>query len=121
MHNRKLLLAFIALLAIGGLGVAGCGGGDGTTTTVPAAGDTAATTTTEASGGATPDDVYQACIDALAGTPAEGKAENACAQTRDAFEECMTQASNAPEGAARDAALDACQQAADQATESLSP
>lgn len=118
MHNRKLLPAFIAVLTIGLLGLAGCGG-DEETTTPPATGDTAATTTTEASDGATPDDVYQACLDALEGTPAEGAAENACAQTRDAFEECTTQASNAPEGTARDAALQACQDAADRATEAL--
>lgn len=104
MHNRKWLPALIALLAVGLLGLAGCGGDD---------------TTTEATGGATPDDVYQACLDALEGTAAEGGAQNACAQTRDAFEECTTQASNAPEGTARDAALDACQEAADEATAAL--
>ena len=113
MHNRKWLPAFIALLAIGLLALAGCGGGDDTTTT--AGGDTA----TEASEGATPDHVYQACLDALEGTAAEGASESACAQTRDAFEQCTTQASNAPEGTARDAALQACQDAADQATEGL--
>ena len=117
MHNRKWLPAFIALLAVALLGLAGCGGGDDTTTTTPAAGDTA--TTTGASEGATPDDVYQACLDALEGTAAEGASESACAQTRDAFEECTTQASNAPEGTARDAALQACQDAADRATDAL--
>jgi hypothetical protein len=116
MHNRKWLPGLMALLTIGLLGLAGCGGDD---TTTPPAGDTGATTTTEASDGATPDDVYQACLDALEGTAAEGASENACAQTRDAFEECTTQASNAPEGTARDAALQACQDAADRATEAL--
>jgi hypothetical protein len=109
-------LAFIALVAVGLMATAGCGGGDDPGT--PASGDTAATTT-EASEGATPDDVYQACLDAVEGAAAESAGETVCARARDAFEQCTTQASNAPEGTARDAALKACQDAADRATEAL--
>jgi DNA-binding FadR family transcriptional regulator len=120
MKDHKWLLACLALLA-GGL-VAGCGGG-GDTTTAPsatAAGETTTTSTaTEASGSASPDDVYQACLDAVEGTAAEAAAQKACANARDAFEQCTTQASNAPEGEARDAALKACQEAADKATAAL--
>jgi ABC-type phosphate transport system substrate-binding protein len=120
MKDHKRLLACLALVAAGL--VAGCGGGDDTATapTATAAGDTSTTSTaTEASGSATPDDVYQACLDAVEGTAAESAGQKACANARDAFEQCTTQASNAPEGEARDAALKACQEAADKATAAL--
>ncbi len=55
----------------------------------------------------------------IKGTPAEAAGETACAQARDAFEQCTTQAESAPEGNARDLAIQACQNAADQATQAL--
>ena len=117
MRNYIRLSACLALLAAAA--VAGCGGG-GSSTSAPATGaaDTS-TTTTEASGQATPEDVYNACIDAIEGTAAEQVAQQGCAQARDAFEQCTTQASNAPEGSARDRALEACQRAANKATAAL--
>jgi hypothetical protein len=115
MKSYKWLAACLALLAAGL--VAGCGGGGTTTIT---AGETATgSTSTAASGQASPDDVYQACLDAVQGTAAEQAGQSACAKARDAFEQCTTQASNAPEGSARDAALKACQKAADKATAAL--
>lgn len=121
MKSYLLLSACLALV-VAGL-VAGCGGGDSTTAATSAS-DTGATTTptstsTEASGQASPEDVYNACLDAIQGTAAEQAGQTACAQARDAFEQCTTQASNAPEGSARDQALQACQDAANKATDAL--
>jgi hypothetical protein len=118
MTDHKWLLAVrgsLACLALVAAGlIAGCGGGDDTTSapTTTAAG-------TEASGDATPDDVYQACVDRLQGVASESVAQTSCGQVRDAFEQCTTQASNAPEGSAREAALNACQDAANKATGAL--
>jgi hypothetical protein len=124
MRNYQWSLAGLALVAAGL--IAGCGGGGSTTTgevtgTVsgPNGSATVTGTTTSASGQATPDDVYNACIDAVKGTAAESAGQTACAQARDAFEQCTTQAQNAPEGTARDQALKACQTAANKATAAL--
>src|SRR5881394_2043465 len=120
MKNYMWLSACVALVAA--VLVAGCGGGgSSSSTSTPAisAGGSASTTsssTTAASGQATPDDVYNACIDATSGTAAEQAGKTACAQARDAFQQCATQASNAPEGSARDTALKACQDAANKTT-----
>jgi hypothetical protein len=123
MRNYQWLLAGLALVAAGL--IAGCGGGGSTTTgevtgTVSGPnGSATGTVTTTSVSGATPDDVYNACIDAIKGTAAEAAGQQACSQARDAFEQCTTQASNAPEGTARDQALKACQDAADRATSAL--
>ncbi len=120
MRNFKWLLACFALLAAGL--IAGCGGSSSTTGAVTVSGPSggsATVTTTSASGNATPDDVYNACLDAIQGTAGESAGQQACAQARDAFEQCTTQASKAPEGTARDQALKACQTAANQATDAL--
>jgi hypothetical protein len=116
MTSYKWLAACLALLATAL--VAGCGGG-GTTTITAGETTTSSTSTTAASGQATPEDVYQSCLDAVQGTAAEQAGQSACAKARDAFEQCTTQASNAPEGTARDAALKACQKAANKATAAL--
>jgi 5-deoxy-D-glucuronate isomerase len=112
MKYQKWLFACLAVVAAGL--IAGCGGGDDTTSapTATAAGETA-------SGDATPDDVYQACVDGLQRVASESTVQTACGQVRDAFEQCATQASNAPEGSAREAALNACQDAANKATDAL--
>jgi hypothetical protein len=121
MKNHKWLFACLALVAAGL--IAGCGGGSDSSTSTPAAGSTggsAATTTPEAStGDATPDDVYNACVDALQGVGSDSVVQSSCGQVRDAFEQCSTQAENAPEGSARDAAIKACQDAANKATDAL--
>jgi hypothetical protein len=72
-----------------------------------------------ASGQATPDDVYRACLDAIGGTVSEKASQTACTPVRDAFQQCTTAASNAPEGSARDTALKACREAANRATAEL--
>jgi hypothetical protein len=124
MRNYQWLLAGLALVAAGL--IAGCGGSSSTTGAVtgtvsgPNGGSATVTaTTTSASGQATPDDVYNACLNAIKGTAAESAGQTACAQARDAFEQCTTQAQNAPEGTARDTALKACQTAANKATAAL--
>ncbi|HKH14309.1 MAG TPA: hypothetical protein VKA47_06605 [Solirubrobacterales bacterium] len=113
MKDYKWLFACLALVAAGL--IAGCGGGDDTTSAATGGGET---TTTEASGDATPHDVYQACVDGLEGIP-ESTLQASCGQVRDAFEQCATQAANAPEGSAREAVLQQCQEAANKATEAL--
>jgi hypothetical protein len=117
MKDHKWIFACLALVAAGL--IAGCGGGDDATSApaTTAAGETSAPT--EASGDATPDDVYQACVDGLQGVASESVVQTSCGQVRDAFEQCTTQASNAPEGSAREAALNACQDAANKATDAL--
>ena len=123
MRNYQWPLAGLALVAAGL--IAGCGGGGGTTGEVtgtvsgPNGSATVTGTTTSASSQATPDDVYNACLDAIKGTAAESAGQQACAQARDAFDQCTTQAQNAPEGTARDTALKACQTAANKATAAL--
>jgi len=123
MRNYQWLLAGLALVAAGL--IAGCGGGGSTSTgevtgTVSGPNGSATVTgTTTSVSGATPDDVYNACLDAIQGTAAESVAQQGCSQARDAFEQCLSGAQNAPEGSARDQALKACQQAADKATSAL--
>ena len=125
MRNYQWLLAGLALVAAGL--IAGCGGSSSSSTTGAVTGTvsgpngsaTVTGTTTSASGSATPTDVYNACLDAIKGTAAESAGQSACAQARDAFEQCTTQAANQPEGAARDTALKACQTAANKATAAL--
>jgi hypothetical protein len=120
MHHRKWLFGLTALIAVGLMAGCGSSGSSSTSTSSTAASGSSSTTTTSiASGSATPDDVYQACLNAIKGTAAEKAGQAGCAQARDGFQQCMTQASNAPEGTARDTALKACQQAADQATAAL--
>lgn len=100
MHNSKWLFALAALIAVGLL--TGCGGDDNSASVE----------------GSTPDDVYNACIDAISGTAAEDSAKPACEQTRNAFEQCTTQAQNIG-GSAGDTAVQACQDAADQTVAGL--
>ncbi len=127
MRNAKWLIAVVALMACG-LIAAGCGDDDETTSaadTATEATDTTADETTSEdtdtsdSDFATPDDVYNACIDVIEGTAAESAGQTACEQARDAFEQCAQQAESTPEGEGRDLAIQACQTAAEQATEAL--
>src|SRR5580765_5052267 len=94
MRKGTLLVTFAVLVSFGLF--AGCGGDDSSDSS-----STAATTTTEdtssggtSSGGATPDDVYNACIDAISGTPAEAAGKAGCQAAKDAFEQCTQQASS---------------------------
>jgi hypothetical protein len=123
MKTYFLLSACVAIVAAAL--VAGCGGGDSTSApatvteaTTPTSTSTSSSTTTEASGQATPDDVYNACLDAIEGTAAEQAAQAGCAQARDAFEQCATAAENTT-GSAQETAIKACQDAANRATQAL--
>ena len=101
MRNRKWLAAVATLSAVA-LIAAGCGSDDSSSTTTTVS-DTSATTSTESSSssqGSTPDDVYNACIDAIQGTPAETAGQSACQQAKTAFEQCTAQAENAADSVA---------------------
>ena len=117
MHNGKWLFALAALIAVGL--VTGCGGTDDNSSST-AASDTSSTSSTTSSTpeGSTPDDVYNACIDAISGTAAEDSGKPFCEQARNAFEQCTTQAQNIG-GSAGDTAVQACQDAADQTVTGL--
>lgn len=133
MRNNRWIVLLVGLLACGLL-AAGCGDDDESTTTPAATEETAAEDTTAADDteestteettedtgdtGATPDDVYNACVDVIEGTAAEEAALPSCEQARNAFEQCLQQA-EAAGGDAADAALGICQQAADQAITTL--
>jgi hypothetical protein len=124
MPQHKGLIVLLGLLACG-LIAAGCGSDDSSSSSSTSAETTtteatvSSTTASDTGGGSTPDDVYNACIDAIAGTPAEQAGQAGCEGARTAFETCSKQAENAPEGTARDAAVAACQQAADATTAAL--
>lgn len=117
MKNYVLLSACLALMAA--VLVAGCGGGGSTTSAAGSVSTSDSGTTTELSGDATPDDVYNACTDALKDVENQQIVQQGCSQARDAFQQCATAASNAPEGSARDTAIKACQDAANQAVSQL--
>ena len=133
MRNHRWIVLLVGLLACGLL-AAGCGDDDESTTTpaaieettaeeTTAADDTAETTTEETTtdsedvAGATPDDVYNACVDVIEGTAAEEAAMPSCEQARDAFEQCLSRPR--PPATPADAALGICQDAADQAIKTL--
>jgi len=117
---RKYAWPWLCVALLVAAPVAGCGGGSGSTSaSAPTAATSPAptsTTTSTTAGQATADDVYKSCLDALGSAVSQSKAQRACTQVRDTFQQCTTAATNTPEGSARDAALKACQQAADQAT-----
>jgi hypothetical protein len=126
MRNLKWLAALVAVLGVGLLAT-GCGGDDDTTTVTSGSDTSTEATTTEDStstsedsgtSGSTPDDVYNACIDVIEGTPAENASTPACEQARDAFQQCLDQA-NAAGGDAGETAAQLCQDAADQTIDTL--
>ena len=122
MRKNLWILAIVGVLACGVV-AAGCGSDDDSTSTTEVtvedtdastttSGDettvTATDSTTSDSDGATADDVYNACIDAIEGTPAESAAKSSCEQARTAFEQCAKQA-EAAGGDAAETALGICQ------------
>ncbi len=130
MRIAKWMLALIALLACGLIAV-GCGDDDDDASSdEPATEETSSsddTSTEETSDegdeasteGSTPDDVLAACEDVIEGTAAEEAGQAGCEQAADAFEQCLTQAEDVSDDAARETALAACQDAADQAVAAL--
>jgi len=135
MRSNKWLVILVGLLACGLL-AAGCGGDEDESSTTEVTTEETATdvtieeptvteptteeTSTEettaeepASGGASPDDVYNACVDALEGTGAEEVALSSCEQARDSFEQCL----EAEVAAGSETGV--CEQAAEQAVKSL--
>jgi hypothetical protein len=125
MRTHKGIVALAAVLALG-LIAAGCGGGDDTSTvtiapgssTTSTSGSSTTSTSTSTTSGATPQDVYDSCIDVIKGTPAEATGQTACQQAKDAFEQCAQQAQSLS-GSAQDTAIQACQSAANQTVDAL--
>jgi hypothetical protein len=138
MRELKIVAVLLAVLAIG-MVATGCGDDDESSdTTTPAAAteettaeDTTSedttteeeTTTTEDSddsgGEASAEDIYNACIDLIEGTPAEDVGQASCEQARTAFENCAEQAEAVGNSNAQELAVRACQQAADQTLATL--
>ena len=132
MRNAKWLVLLVGVLACG-LIAAGCGDDEDTSSTVATpeststtsddTGDETSTTSDDSgddsSGGNTPDDVFNACMDVIAGTPAEAAGQSACESARDAFEQCTSQAESIGDSSGQDLAVQACQDAADQAVAAL--
>jgi hypothetical protein len=81
--------------------------------------DTSDDTSSDDSTASTPDDVVNACMDVIKGTPAEAAGQSACEQAGQAFEQCTQQAESIDDSAGHDAAVQACQDAADQAVAAL--
>ena len=86
MRERKGTAVLLGLLACG-LIAAGCGSDNSDTSTAATSAETSTTeasttesSTTASSEGATPDDVYNACVDAIAGTPAESVGQTAASR-----------------------------------------
>jgi hypothetical protein len=127
MTNPRWPLAIVAVLAAA-LIAAGCGdeesdagstaSSEATVTSEDSTTEQAATPASE-SGMGDADEVYDACVDAVAGSPAEGQSQTACEQARSAFEQCAEQADVAGDNAARESAIEICRQAADQAIAAL--
>jgi hypothetical protein len=119
---RLKWLAVLGALAISAIGLSACGGDDnGTSSTSTPSTPAVATTGGEtSSGGATADDVYNACLDAIKGVPAQGQAaaKQGCQGVQTAFETCSQQAS-ALSGNAKTLAVQGCQKAADKTTQAL--
>ncbi|CAN5284315.1 hypothetical protein BH23ACT9_BH23ACT9_03590 [soil metagenome] len=109
MRHLAIIVALFALLATG------CSGADEPTGTD---GGVDAPDASQQNEGVDPQAVFQACLDAIAGTDAEAAGEAGCEVARDAFQTCLDQ-SAALEGDARQTALDSCQQAADAAVQAL--
>ena len=124
MINRNWLVALVAVVALAL--VAGCGSSDSSSTTASSAtssssgggGSSSTTSSSSSSGNQTPTDVYNACIDAISGTPAEAAGKPGCQAAENAFQQCSQQASSLSD-AAKATALTACQAAANKAVAAL--
>lgn len=108
----KYKAAVVAIALVASLGLVACGSSDDTSS--EATGSTQTTT----SEGATADDVFNSCIEAIAGTAAEVTGKSECRETRRAFEKCAREAGNVG-GSAGETALRVCQRTADRAVKTL--
>jgi hypothetical protein len=79
---------------------------------------TSSSTDTTGSSRTTPESVYNDCIDAIEGTPAESTGQTTCRRTRDVLEQCIQQAQSVPQ-AAQAGAIQICDSAAQQAIDGL--
>ncbi len=111
MRKSNWLGVMVALLACGLIGI-GCGGSGDSTTDNTGISPTSTT-------GNSPEDVYNSCIDAIKGSPAESLGKTACEQAKNAFETCSDKAKDISNEGAQLAALNACQKAADSAISAL--
>ncbi len=111
----------MALVAVVALALfAGCGSSDSSST---AASSTTSSSDTSSSSSSSsdnqsPEDVYNACIDAISGTPAEAAGKPGCQAAEDAFKQCQSQATSLPT-AQQVTAQTACQAAANKAVAAL--
>jgi hypothetical protein len=115
--NRNWIVGLVVVMAMAL--VAGCGSSDDNSSTAPSTtSSSSGSSSSSSSTGNTPDDVYNACIDAISGTPAEAAGKPGCEAARTAFQKCSDQASNLP-SSAKDKAVAACQKTADAAVAAL--
>ena len=120
-ESMKYKVAVVAVALVASLGLVACGSSDDTSS--EATGSTQATTSDStsggtSSGGATADDVFNACIDRIAGTAAEVTGRSECRETRRAFAKCAREAGNVG-GSVGERALRVCKRVADRAVESI--
>jgi hypothetical protein len=87
-------------------------------TVAPATGTSTSGSQTTSSSGTTPESVYNDCIAAIEGPPAESTGQTTCRGTRDVLEQCIQQAQSVPQ-AAQASAIQICDSAAQQAIDGL--
>ncbi len=122
MNIRNWLVALVAVAALAL--IAGCGSDSSSSSSTPASttsssgSDSSSTSSSSSSGNQTPEDVYNACIDAISGTPAEAAGKPGCQAAENAFKQCADQAGSLS-STAKAAALTACQSAANKAVAAL--
>ena len=117
--NRNWLVALVAVVALGLF--AGCGSSDSSSTaasSTTSSSDSGSSTSASSSGNQTPEDVYNACIDAISGTPAAAAGKPGCQAAEDAFKQCQSQSASLPT-AQQVTAQTACQAAANKAVAAL--
>lgn len=119
--NRRWLVVLVALVAMAL--VTGCGSSSSDSSSSTAASGNGGSSSSgssgsSSSGAASSTDVYNACIDAISGTPAEAAGKPGCQAAKDAFDQCSQQSSSLS-GSAKTTALNVCQDAANKAVDAL--
>ena len=115
MANRNWLVALVVIAALAL--VAGCGSSSSSSSSSTTS-SSSGSSTTSSTDNQTPEDVYNACIDAISGTPAEAAGKPGCQAAEDAFKQCQSQATSLPT-AQQVTAQTACQAAANKAVAAL--